>query len=287
MDLLATVRKEGSRGGRADFKWSDVQASSHRENYLGHSLMAPVGRWQKGRDLNWYAKGDKDANDNPDEDPATKAARERKEEIQRIKQAEEDALARALGLPVPPRNNPNMEELGGQREVGRVLQEAAGDHDAAPSRGVGYGRPAGIDNPKMDSPSTERIAGTSTPNDHELQHALREYKRRHGEHKSHGGRRRRSRSRSQSRDREHRRKRRSDGDRLRESHRDRERHDEQRSRRRRSFSDERRDRERSRSPRDRRKEEHVHHDRHRHRSSDRQRREGRDPHHDRRRRDRD
>ena len=27
-------------GGRADFKWSDVQGDQHRENYLGHSLMA-------------------------------------------------------------------------------------------------------------------------------------------------------------------------------------------------------------------------------------------------------
>ena len=60
MDLVASVRKEGSRyvpgyershplfciliypysGGRADFKWSEVQTDQHRENYLGHSLMA-------------------------------------------------------------------------------------------------------------------------------------------------------------------------------------------------------------------------------------------------------
>lgn len=288
MDLLATVRKEGSRGGRADFKWSDVQASSHRENYLGHSLMAPVGRWQKGRDLGWYAKGDNDT-DNPDEDPATKAARERKEEIRRVKEAEEDALARALGLPVAPRNNPNMEELGGQREVGRVLKEAAEGDDAVASRGVGYGRAAGIAHPNVDSPSTERIAGTSNPSDNELENALKEYKRRHGEQEPDGGRRRRRRSRSRSRsrghDREHRRRR--DGrDRHRESHRDRERHNDQRPRRRRSFSAERQHHERSRSPRNGREEAPLHRTRDTHRSSDRQKREGHGRHDDRRRHDR-
>jgi len=35
MDLLSTVRKQGSRGG-VDFKWDDVKGSSHRENYLGN-----------------------------------------------------------------------------------------------------------------------------------------------------------------------------------------------------------------------------------------------------------
>ncbi|KAL8799909.1 MAG: hypothetical protein Q9200_007411 [Gallowayella weberi] len=40
MDLVAGVRKEGSRGGRDAFKWEDVKDDQHRENYLGHSLMA-------------------------------------------------------------------------------------------------------------------------------------------------------------------------------------------------------------------------------------------------------
>lgn len=40
MDLVAGVRKEGSRGGRGEFKWDDVKENQHRENYLGHSLMA-------------------------------------------------------------------------------------------------------------------------------------------------------------------------------------------------------------------------------------------------------
>ncbi|KAK5216046.1 hypothetical protein LTR72_010922 [Exophiala xenobiotica] len=156
MDLLATVRKEGSRGGRGDFQWSDVQTSSHRENYLGHSLMAPVGRWQKGRDLNWFAKGDKDADTGEDAD--VKAARERKEEIRRIKEAEEDALATALGLPVAPRNNPNMEMLGAQREVGKVLKEAAEEDGLAGTGGVGYGRTTGVSGAKEEEATTERLA---------------------------------------------------------------------------------------------------------------------------------
>jgi len=31
-----------------EFTWEDVKADKHRENYLGHSIKAPVGRWQKG-----------------------------------------------------------------------------------------------------------------------------------------------------------------------------------------------------------------------------------------------
>ena len=62
--------------------------------------MAPVGRWQKGKDLSWYAKAD-DKDVKNGETAEEKKARERKEEIRRIKEAEEDALARALGRPVP------------------------------------------------------------------------------------------------------------------------------------------------------------------------------------------
>ncbi|KAK2069428.1 hypothetical protein P8C59_004012 [Phyllachora maydis] len=97
MDLVSTVRKTGSRGG-VNFSWDDVTTSARRENYLGHSLKAPVGRWQQGRDLNWYAKAGATAATTAETD----ADRERREEIRRVKEAEEEALAKALGRPLLP-----------------------------------------------------------------------------------------------------------------------------------------------------------------------------------------
>lgn len=39
----------GARGGRDQFNWENVKSDKDREFYLGHSVKASTGRWQKGK----------------------------------------------------------------------------------------------------------------------------------------------------------------------------------------------------------------------------------------------
>ena len=148
-----------------------------------------VGRWQKNRDLNWYAKGDKSA-------AAVSAAEARKEEIRRIKEAEESALSEALGYGPTIRSNANETPIG-QREVERAIKETAEGDEEEGAKGVGFGSYVGGASLKEES---EVLGGVGL--DRPVGEAVRE-RRRDGD-----GRRekqRRSRSRDRSRDRRHRR----------------------------------------------------------------------------------
>ncbi|KAF8170105.1 kinase phosphorylation protein-domain-containing protein [Pholiota molesta] len=65
----------GTRGGQAEFKWSDVSADKDRE------YQCTTGRWQKNKDIHWYNR------DLDDKGAAAKA-----EEIRKIKELEAEAL---------------------------------------------------------------------------------------------------------------------------------------------------------------------------------------------------
>ncbi|XP_013908451.1 PREDICTED: multiple myeloma tumor-associated protein 2, partial [Thamnophis sirtalis] len=104
----------GVRGGQDQFKWEDVKTDKQRENYLGNSLMAPVGRWQKGKDLTWYAKEKKGA-----------ASLSRQEELSAIRQAEEEAMMAALGY-----KNVKKQPTGlSKEELAEVCKRNEGDAD--------------------------------------------------------------------------------------------------------------------------------------------------------------
>ena len=80
----------GVRGGKDQFDWEDVKGDKYRENYLGHSLKAPIGHVHKVRDQNWYMRngeGDKQERLN--------------EEIRLIKEMETRGMAIAMGQEDP------------------------------------------------------------------------------------------------------------------------------------------------------------------------------------------
>ncbi|KAK7368161.1 hypothetical protein VNO80_10184 [Phaseolus coccineus] len=127
----------GVRGGRDQFTWDDVKVDKHRENYLGHSIKAPVGRWQKGKDLYWYTRDKKSQN------AEMEAARE---EIKKIKEEEEQAMREALGLAPKRANRPQGNRLD-KHEFSELVKRGstaedlgAGHAEAARVQGLGFSR---------------------------------------------------------------------------------------------------------------------------------------------------
>jgi len=135
----------GVRGGKDQFKWEDVKTDKDRECYLGHSLMAPVGRWQDGKDLTWYAKEGKDDADNA-----------KSEEFSKAKELEEKALMAALGYKVfdKPKKEDHTDE---RREEESRLSKQKDKYDDEPSRHNVKGPQASFVSDKKDTKELDSL----------------------------------------------------------------------------------------------------------------------------------
>lgn len=78
--------RDGARGGRDQFKWEDIKNQPDKDYYLGASVKAVSGRWQKDKDVFWYTK-----------EKSSGAARQ--DEIQAVKEKEQALMNQALGIP--------------------------------------------------------------------------------------------------------------------------------------------------------------------------------------------
>ena len=112
----------GVRGGKDQFTWESVKTDKDRECYLGHSVMAPVGRWQQGKDIHWYNAEDK-----------AKQAKVISEEFLKAKELEEKALMAALGYKVveKPAAQNNSQQAKIKQEYEEKTKTKKSDDDAA------------------------------------------------------------------------------------------------------------------------------------------------------------
>ena len=125
----------GVRGGRDQFNWEEVKTDKFRECYLGASVKASVGRWQKNRDVLWYTR-----------DGGPGGAQAAVDELAAVKAEEERLMQEALGLrPVTQRRGASTLDNG---ELQQMLKRGAGvdgteeggggNGDDLRVKGVGY-----------------------------------------------------------------------------------------------------------------------------------------------------
>ncbi|KAL4450562.1 hypothetical protein ABPG77_000918 [Micractinium sp. CCAP 211/92] len=107
----------GTRGGRDQFSWDNVKSDKDREFFLGHSVKATTGRWQKGRDVFWYTR-------EVDRNEADAAS-----ELAMVKQREQDLMMEALG--VKPKAPKQLKQAHLDKMDMQKLLQGSGDQDQA------------------------------------------------------------------------------------------------------------------------------------------------------------
>ena len=130
-------RMGGVRGGRDQFNWEDVKARDDRSYYLGASVKASVGRWQKNKDILWYTRDGSNG--------AAAAQQAAAAEVAAVRVEEERLMQEALGLrPVTQRRGAGGLDAS---ELQQILKRGAGvdgteEEDPAAEamrvKGVGY-----------------------------------------------------------------------------------------------------------------------------------------------------
>ena len=126
------------RGGRDQFSWESIKTDKYRQNYLGHSLMAPVGKWQEGKDLIWYSKEKTERKDGPISEEQLKL----QSEIIAVRQKEAELLGSTIN-PVLSSVNP----------VGRRQQQISSPKEEGSTKRISHDK---VDNEKAKTQEIEK-----------------------------------------------------------------------------------------------------------------------------------
>jgi hypothetical protein len=116
------------RGGRDQFSWESIKTDKYRQNYLGHSLMAPVGKWQEGKDLIWYSKERAERKD----DPVSEEQLKLQTELMAVRQREAELLGSTVNSVLSSANS-----IGRHQQISAKREEkptTKATHDQIDSR---------------------------------------------------------------------------------------------------------------------------------------------------------
>lgn len=182
--------REGVRGGRAAFSWEEVKSDKQRDHYLGHSIMAPIQRLGQRNDVLWYSRDKQNSGENNEEEATNDEERHRRkkaEERMKIKEAEERALAEALGVPYVPKNTVFEDRDSRSPSINRSRSRSPGtsrrDRERRPTRDHGR-RPRRDDDSMRDSHRVSRRGEEERTSRRDEQHREHKHRHHHRHHQS-------------------------------------------------------------------------------------------------------